>query len=87
MIVMVNRSVKENDLIITDRKAHCPQQTSYTKTITVPVVTKEANLPNSKINQANGIINRTSSTVMSTKYEILKVCHQNIQGLKAKGKK
>jgi hypothetical protein len=79
---MANRSVKESDLIINDRKAHCPQQSSYNKTIRVPVVTKEANLPNNKINQANGIINRTSSTAISTKRKLLKVFHQNIPSLK-----
>jgi hypothetical protein len=70
---MVNGSVKESALIINDRKVHCPQQTSYNKTIRVPVVTKEANLPN-----------RTSSTVKSTKHKILEVLNQNIQGLKNK---
>jgi hypothetical protein len=59
---MVNRSVKDSDLIINDGKAHCPQQTSYNKTTQVTVVTKEANLPNSKINEANRIINSNSST-------------------------
>jgi hypothetical protein len=53
---------KRMDVKINDRKAHCPQ-TSYNKTIWVTVVAKESNLPNSKIRQANGIINRTSSTI------------------------
>jgi hypothetical protein len=78
MILMVNRSVKEGDLIINDRKAHCPQQISYNEIITVPAVTKETNLPSSKINQVNRIINRTSSSVKLTKHKILKVFHQNI---------
>jgi hypothetical protein len=81
---MVNRSVRKGDLIINDRKAHCPQETSYNKTTRVAVVTKEANLPNNKINQTNGIINRLSSTIKSTKLMILKVFHQNIRGLKHK---
>jgi hypothetical protein len=81
---MVNRSIKESDLIINDGKAHCPQQTSYNKITPVTAVTKEANLQNSKINQANRIINRTSSTMKSTKHKILKVFHQNIRGLKNK---
>jgi hypothetical protein len=79
---MFNRSIKESDLIINDRKAHCPQQTSYNKTTWVTVVKKEGNLPNSKINQENRIINTTSSTIKSTKHKILKVFHQNIRGLK-----
>jgi predicted RNA-binding protein len=81
---MVNRSVKESDLIINDRKAHCPQQTSYNKATQVTEVTKEAKLPNSKINQPNRIINRTSSTIKLTEHKILKVFHQNIPGLKNK---
>jgi hypothetical protein len=84
---MVNWSAKESDLIINDRKAHCPQQTSWNKTARITVVTKAANLPSSKINQANGIINRTSSTIKSTKPEILKVFHRNIQGLGKKEKR
>jgi hypothetical protein len=73
---MVNRSIRESDLIINDRKAHCPQQICYNETTQVTVVTKEANLPNSKINQENGIINRTSSTIKSTKHKVLKVFHE-----------
>jgi hypothetical protein len=68
---MVNRSIEENDLII-DRRAHCPQQTSHNKTTWVTVATKDSNLPNSKINQANGIINRTRNTIISTKPEDIK---------------
>jgi hypothetical protein len=50
----------------------------------VTEVTKESNLSNTNINQANGIIKETSGTIKSTKNEILKVFHQNIQVLKNK---
>jgi hypothetical protein len=71
---MIIRSVKESDLIINDSKhtalsklviiptrPHIPEDYSlhnYNKTTHVMVVRKEANIPNSKINHANGIINK-----------------------------
>jgi hypothetical protein len=84
MIFLWSTGLSKSDLIINDRKAHCPQQTSYDKTTWVTIVTKEANLPNSKINQANRIINRTNRTIKSTKHKILKIFHQNVLGLKNK---
>jgi predicted Ser/Thr protein kinase len=57
-IVMVNR---EKALIINYRKARCHQQTTYNNATYVIVVTKEANLPNNKMNQAKGI--RSKSVV------------------------
>jgi hypothetical protein len=70
--------MKENGLIINDRKEHCPQQTSENKITQVKVVSKEYNLSNNNTNQANGIIDKTNSTIKSRKRKILKVFHQNI---------
>jgi hypothetical protein len=41
---VVNRSIKENGLIIIDMKAYYPQQTSYNKAIRVTIGSKESNL-------------------------------------------
>jgi hypothetical protein len=37
---MVNRHIKERDLIIVDRKAHCLQQTTYNKPTRVTMATR-----------------------------------------------
>ena len=78
---MVNRSFKQDELS-NDRKEHCSHLTSEEKITWMTVDTKESNLSNNDLKQANGLINRTGSTKKSSNHEILKVFHQNIRGLK-----
>jgi hypothetical protein len=79
------QQVLKHELRSNNRKEHCSHQTSEKKITLTTVDTKEPSLSNNDQNQANGLINGTSSTKKSSNLEILKVFHQNIRGLKTKG--